>query len=139
MPDQWRRETAALAHDRLAISERVERASRSRRPLPGGFWRAHQVPLTDVKKSPGQLRILEKWMRDLKPEELFGQNGKLIPELKALAPTGDRRMSANPHANGGRVKRALRLPEFADYAVKSNSREPWKSRMFHRWGISFVM
>ncbi len=83
-----------------------------------GFWRAHQVPLTDVKKNPEQLRSLEKWMRDLKPEELFGQNGKLIPELKALAPTGDRRMSANPHANGGRVKRALRLPEFADYAVK---------------------
>jgi xylulose-5-phosphate/fructose-6-phosphate phosphoketolase len=83
-----------------------------------GFWRAHQVPLTDVKKNPEQLRILEKWMRDLKPEELFGQNGKLIPELKALAPTGNRRMSANPHANGGRVKRALRLPEFTNYAVK---------------------
>ena len=83
-----------------------------------GFWRAHQVPLTDVKKDPEQFRILEQWMRGLKPEELFDQNGKLIPELKALAPTGDRRMSANPHANGGRVKKALRLPEFADYAVK---------------------
>src|SRR5277367_139541 len=80
-----------------------------------GFWRAHQVPLADVKKNPEQLHILEQWMRGLKPEELFGQNGKLIPELKALAPTGDRRMSANPHANGGRVKRALRLPEFSDY------------------------
>src|SRR5690242_5790283 len=83
-----------------------------------GFWRAHQVPLTDVKKNPEQLRILEKWMREQKPEELFGQDGKLVPELKALAPTGDRRMSANPHANGGRVRRALRLPAFADYAVK---------------------
>jgi xylulose-5-phosphate/fructose-6-phosphate phosphoketolase len=83
-----------------------------------GFWRAHQVPLTDVKKNPEQLRILEKWMRDLKPEELFDQNGKLIPELKELAPTGTQRMSANPHANGGRVKRALRLPDFAGYAVK---------------------
>ena len=83
-----------------------------------GFWRAHQVPLTDVKKNPEQLRILEQWMRGLKPEELFGQNDKLIPELKALAPTGDRRMSANPHANGGSIKKALRLPEFADYAVK---------------------
>ena len=62
------------------------------------------MPLTDVKKNPEQLRILEKWMRDLKPEELFDQNGKLIPELKALAPTGDRRMSANPHANGGRAE-----------------------------------
>jgi xylulose-5-phosphate/fructose-6-phosphate phosphoketolase len=83
-----------------------------------GFWRAHQVPLTDVKKNPEQLRILEKWMHDLKPEELFDQNGKLIPELKELAPTGTQRMSANPHANGGRVKRALRLPDFAEYAVK---------------------
>ena len=83
-----------------------------------GFWRAHQVPLTDVKKNPEQLRILEKWMHEQKPEELFGQDGKLVPELKALAPTGDRRMSANPHANGGRVRRALRLPDFADYAVK---------------------
>src|SRR5690349_1231376 len=83
-----------------------------------GFWRAHQVPLTDVKKNPEQLRMLEKWMREQKPEELFGQDGKLVPELKALAPTGDRRMSANPHANGGKVRRALRLPAFADYAVK---------------------
>ncbi len=83
-----------------------------------GFWRAHQVPLTDVKKNPEQLRILEQWMRDLKPEELFDQNGKLIPELKELAPKGSRRMSANPHANGGRVKRTLRLPDFCDYALK---------------------
>jgi xylulose-5-phosphate/fructose-6-phosphate phosphoketolase len=83
-----------------------------------GFWRAHQVPLTDVKRNPEQLHILEKWMHDLKPEELFDQNGKLIPELKELAPTGTQRMSANPHANGGRVKRALRLPDFAEYAVK---------------------
>jgi len=83
-----------------------------------GFWRAHQVPLTDVKKNPEQLRILEKWMRDLKPEELFDQNGKLISELKELAPAGARRMSANPHANAGRVKRALRIPDFSDYAVK---------------------
>jgi len=83
-----------------------------------GFWRAHQVPLTDVKKNPEQLTILEKWMRAQKPEELFDENGKLIPELKDLAPTGNRRMSANPHANGGRVRKALRLPEFCDYAVK---------------------
>lgn len=82
-----------------------------------GFWRAHQVPLTDVKRNPEQLRVLEQWMREQKPEELFDSNGKLIPELKALAPTGDRRMSANPHANGGRVRRALRVPDFFDYAV----------------------
>ena len=83
-----------------------------------GFWRAHQVPLAEVKKNPEQLRILEKWMRDLKPGESFGENGRLIPELKALAPSGTRRMSANPHANGGRLRRALRLPDFRDYALK---------------------
>ena len=83
-----------------------------------GFWRAHQVPLTEVKKDPAQLRLLEKWMRDLNPEELFDKRGKLVPELKELAPTGNRRMSANPHANGGSVRNALCLPDFRDYAIK---------------------
>jgi len=82
-----------------------------------GFWRAHQVPLADVKKNREQLQILEKWMRAQRPEELFDQNGKLIAELKELAPVGQRRMSANPHANGGILKKALRLPPFSDYAV----------------------
>ena len=81
-----------------------------------GFWRAHQVPLPDVKKNPDQLAVLEKWMRSEKPEELFDAAGKLRPELKELAPTGARRMSANPHANGGILKRALRLPDFRGYA-----------------------
>jgi xylulose-5-phosphate/fructose-6-phosphate phosphoketolase len=83
-----------------------------------GFWRAHQVPLMDVKKDPEQLRVLEKWMRDQKPEELFDKDGKLVPELKELAPVGNRRMSANPHANGGSVRKALCLPDFRDYAIK---------------------
>src|SRR4051812_45204746 len=83
-----------------------------------GFWRAHQVPMADVKKNPDRLKVLEDWMRAQKPEELFDANGKLIPELKALAPTGIRRMGANPHANGGLLKRALRLPDFRDYALK---------------------
>lgn len=83
-----------------------------------GFWRAHQVPLADVKKDPKSLKVLETWMRAQKPEELFDANGKLIPELKAMAPTGTRRMSANPHANGGLLRRALRLPDFKDYALK---------------------
>jgi len=83
-----------------------------------GSWRAHQVPLTDVKKNPEQLRMLEKWMRDQKPEELFDEQGKLIAELKELAPTGNRRMSANPHANGGLIRKALRLPNFCDYGLK---------------------
>jgi xylulose-5-phosphate/fructose-6-phosphate phosphoketolase len=83
-----------------------------------GFWRAHQVPMADVKSNPNRLRELETWMRGYKPEELFDRNGTLIPELKELAPTGARRMGANPHANGGLLKRALRLPDFQQYALK---------------------
>jgi len=83
-----------------------------------GSWRAHQVPLPNVKKKPDQLAILEKWMRAQKPEELFDADGKLIPELKELAPTGVRRMSANPHANGGVLKKPLRMPDFRSYRTK---------------------
>src|SRR5215472_15635505 len=83
-----------------------------------GFWRAHQVPLPNVKKDPEQLRILEQWMRSQRPEELFDGHGRFVEEFRELAPTGTRRMSANPHANGGEVKKALRLPDFRDYAVK---------------------
>jgi len=82
-----------------------------------GFWRAHQVPLPDVKKNPAQLQLLENWMRAQKPEELFDGGGKLLPEFKELAPAGARRMSANPHANGGILKHALRLPDFRSYAA----------------------
>ncbi len=82
-----------------------------------GFWRAHQVPLTNVKKDPEQLRTLEQWMRSMQPESFFDGNGSTAPIFKELAPQGDRRMSANPHANGGRLKKALRLPDFRDYAV----------------------
>lgn len=83
-----------------------------------GFWRAHQVPLAQVKKDPEQLAILERWMRNQKPEELFDAEGKLRPELKALAPVGTQRMSANPNANGGVLRKGLRLPPFTDYALK---------------------
>ncbi len=83
-----------------------------------GFWRAHQVPMPDVKKNPDTLRLLENWMRAQKPEELFDVDGKLIRELKDLAPTGIRRMSANPHANGGLVRKGLRLPDFRAYQLK---------------------
>ena len=81
-----------------------------------GFWRAHQVPMADVKKNPDRLHELENWMHSYRPEELFDEKGALIPELKELAPTGTRRMGSNPHANGGQLKRALRLPDFRDYA-----------------------
>ncbi|MGA3195752.1 MAG: phosphoketolase family protein [Terriglobales bacterium] len=83
-----------------------------------GFWRAHQVPLLDVKKDPEQFRILEEWMRSLEPHRLFDSNGGLAPVFRELAPSGNRRMSANPHANGGRLKKALRLPDFRDYGPK---------------------
>jgi xylulose-5-phosphate/fructose-6-phosphate phosphoketolase len=83
-----------------------------------GFWRAHQVPLLDVKKDSEQLRILENWMHSLKPELFFDSSGKLAPWFSELAPSGNWRMSANPHANGGRVKKALRLPDFREYGYK---------------------
>lgn len=83
-----------------------------------GFWRAHQVPMADVKNNPKRLKQLEHWMRSYKPEELFGENGGIVPELKELAPTGMRRMGANPHANGGHLKKSLRLPDMRDYALK---------------------
>ena len=83
-----------------------------------GFWRAHQIPITDVGANPSHLKLLESWLRSYRPEELFDDNGRLVPELKALAPTGDRRMSANPVANGGLLRRLLDMPDFRDSAVK---------------------
>jgi len=83
-----------------------------------GLWRAHQVPLAGVRKNPAHLKLLEDWMRSYKPEELFDANGTLIPELRELAPTGIRRMGANPHANGGLLKKSLRLPDFRKYGVE---------------------
>ena len=83
-----------------------------------GFWRSHQVPLAGVRENPAHLKILEDWLRSYRPHELFDETGKLVPELKALAPEGTRRMSANPHANGGLLRKALRLPDFRDYAVQ---------------------
>ena len=83
-----------------------------------GFWRAHQVPLSGVRDNPAHLKQLEDWLRSYKPEELFDKNGRLIPELKALAPKGPRRMGANPHANGGLLRKPLRMPDFRDYAIQ---------------------
>src|SRR5262249_20302026 len=83
-----------------------------------GFWRAHQVPLAGMHENPAHLKQLEDWMRSYRPEELFDDAGRLIQELKALAPQGTRRMSANPHVNGGLVRRPLRTPDFRDYAIK---------------------
>lgn len=82
-----------------------------------GFWRAHQVPLSGVKENPKHLQQLEDWLRSYRPEELFDEEGQLMPELKALAPTGAKRMGANPHANGGLLRKSLRMPDFREYAV----------------------
>ncbi|MBN9560033.1 MAG: phosphoketolase family protein [Alphaproteobacteria bacterium] len=81
-----------------------------------GFWRSHQVPIADMSK-PGHLAQLEEWMRSYRPEELFDELGRPRPEIVDLAPVGQRRMSANPHTNGGELRRDLRLPDFTSYAV----------------------
>jgi xylulose-5-phosphate/fructose-6-phosphate phosphoketolase len=83
-----------------------------------GTWRAHQVPMTDVRDNPEHLGILEDWMRSYRPEELFDESGGLVEELAQLPPRGERRMSANPNANGGELLRDLVLPNFRDYAVE---------------------
>ena len=82
-----------------------------------GFWRAHQIPIGDIATNPAHLKVVETWMRGYKPEELFAKEGQLIAELKALAPKGHRRMSANPVANGGLLRKALDLPDFRNSAV----------------------
>jgi xylulose-5-phosphate/fructose-6-phosphate phosphoketolase len=82
-----------------------------------GTWRSHQVPLSETHTNPDHMRQLEAWLHSYRPEELFDEHGVLRPELRALAPTGQRRMSANPHANGGLLLRDLDLPDFTDYAV----------------------
>jgi xylulose-5-phosphate/fructose-6-phosphate phosphoketolase len=87
-----------------------------------GFWRAHQVPIADVATNPAHLRVLEHWMRSYKPQELFDKNGRLMPELKALAPKGHRRMSANPVANGGLLRKPLDIPDFRTPAVTVKKR-----------------
>ena len=82
-----------------------------------GTWRSHQVPLADVRDNKGHLALLRDWLQSYRPEELFDEDGALLPELAALAPKAHRRMSANPHANGGLLLQDLSLPDFRDYAV----------------------
>jgi xylulose-5-phosphate/fructose-6-phosphate phosphoketolase len=82
-----------------------------------GAFRSHQVPITDPARNPEHLKLLEDWLKSYRPEELFDRDGRLLPELAELAPRGERRMGANPHANGGLLLRDLHLPDFRDYAV----------------------
>jgi xylulose-5-phosphate/fructose-6-phosphate phosphoketolase len=80
-------------------------------------WRAHQVPIPEVRDNPAHLELLSSWLRSYRPHELFDESGRLDPRLAELPPRGDRRMSANPHANGGLLLKDLQLPDFRDYAV----------------------
>ncbi|WP_316204675.1 MULTISPECIES: phosphoketolase family protein [unclassified Bradyrhizobium] len=86
-----------------------------------GFWRAHQVPIANPRGKPEHLALLESWMKSYEPEKLFDGDGRLMPELQALAPHGPRRMGANPHANGGLLKRELKLPDYHAFAVEVSS------------------
>ncbi|KAH8645861.1 XFP N-terminal domain-containing protein [Ilyonectria robusta] len=85
-----------------------------------GFWRAHQVPITDPATNPQHLKILEGWMRSYEPDRLFDESGKPTPSIRALCPDGNRRMSVNPIANGGQLRKPLKMPNFKDYAIKVN-------------------
>jgi xylulose-5-phosphate/fructose-6-phosphate phosphoketolase len=82
-----------------------------------GYWRSHQVPFAEMASRPGHVKLLEHWMKSYKPEELFDAEGRLVSELAQLAPAGDRRMGANPHANGGLLLKDLKMPDFRDYAL----------------------
>jgi xylulose-5-phosphate/fructose-6-phosphate phosphoketolase len=82
-----------------------------------GYWRSHQVPFAEMASQPGHVKLLERWMKSYKPEELFDAEGKLIDELAQLAPVDNRRMGANPHANGGLLLKDLKMPDFRDYAL----------------------
>ena len=82
-----------------------------------GTWRSHQVPVSGAREDAGHREVLERWLRSYRPEELFDANGRLLEELRQLAPVGERRMSANPHANGGVLLQELSLPDFRAYAV----------------------
>ncbi len=83
-----------------------------------GTFRAHQVPVTQFAREPTHLKILEQWLKSYRPEELFDNDGRLVPELAELAPTGERRMGANPHANGGILLRDLKMPDFRDHGIE---------------------
>ena len=83
------------------------------------YWRSHQVPFSDMVDNPKHLKVLEEWLKSYQPEELFDDTGRLKAELRELAPQGQRRMGANPHANGGQLLKDLKMPDFRDYAVKA--------------------
>lgn len=82
-----------------------------------GSWRSHQMPILDPVTNPAHLQMVDSWLRSYRPEELFDADGRLVPELQKLPPTGSRRISGNPHANGGALRKPLEMPDFRKYAV----------------------
>ncbi len=157
-------EAMTIAHDRIRDIQRAARedGDLERRPWPmillvtpkgwtgpktvdgvqvEGTWRSHQVPLAETRENDEHRAVLEEWMRSYRPEELFDDAGRLVPELQALAPSGARRMSANPHANGGLLRRPLDLPSFRTAAVEvaepgGSIHEP--TRELGRWLVDVV-
>ena len=115
---KWRGRAAALADDRAADPQGLDRPEGGRWPQGRGLLARAPGALSDVRGDPAKLQLLEFWLRSYDPEALFDQDGRLRTELRALAPEGRRRMSANPHANGGVLRKELKLPDFRDYAVK---------------------
>ena len=108
---------ADLAGHRVAQPQRVDRAEGRRWPAGRGNVSGSPGAAANVRDNPAHLQMLEQWMRSYQPEDLFDKNGRLVAELAALAPKGDRRMGANPHANGGKLTVDLDLPAFRDYAI----------------------
>ncbi|HEY8926469.1 MAG TPA: phosphoketolase family protein, partial [Polyangia bacterium] len=103
-------------------------------PIEGTF-RAHQVPLAEVRTNPSHLQMLQAWMRSYRPEELFDEQGRLIERLRALAPSGDRRMGASPHANGGRISRPLDRPDYSPHAVNVSAPGRERQESTRRLGL----
>ena len=103
--------------------QRLDRPKGGRWQASRGTWRSHQVPFAEMASKPEHIKLLEAWMKSYKPEELFDANGTLPPELAELAPTGNRRMGANPHANGGTCSEDLRCPNSGLCRGGSASRE----------------
>ena len=116
-PQRGRNRSAALADDRPEDAQGLDRSQGGRRPARrGDVPRPPGAPLR-AAEHPEHLKLLEDWLRSYRPEELFDESGRLKPELAELAPEGERRMGANPHANGGVLLRDLRMPDFRDYAI----------------------
>ena len=107
-------------------------------PIEGTF-RSHQVPLAELATRPDHLRLLEEWMRSYHPEELFDERGALSPQLAELAPKGERRMGANPCANGGLLLKELSMPDFRNYAVTVDKPGRSRPRQHASWAISCAM